>query len=163
MRTANYITKGQKMSKAEIARIVISQLEDMAKQAYYSQKEKKAIKDALKNAHEIDSIAETLHGLNEALLNGRTVFAECEKEPRNLDSGNHYYSVYFNNAKAESCIVWGGEFLYRYIGQDRQDRDQSMRRYIYKSGAIGMSRLLDATDGLFNRLKSITGTYAQIS
>jgi CRISPR/Cas system-associated endonuclease/helicase Cas3 len=163
MNTARYIVKGGAMTSDEIARIIESQLDDMIKKDYYTTKEKKNYKTALNHKEAITELAQTLQGLNDALLCGRTVFAECEKEPRNLDSGNHYYSVYYNDEKGQTQIVWGGEFLYLFIGQDRQDRDRSMRRYIFKSGAIGMSRLLDATDALFVRLKTITGTYAQIS
>jgi hypothetical protein len=113
--------------------------------------------------HAIQNLAESLARLNNAFLFGRSVFAVCVKEPRNLDSGRHYYEVYYVTEEGQIEVVWGGEYLYGFIGQTRQDRDRSIRRYLFSSGVIGMSRALDATDGLFVRLKDITGTYCQLS
>lgn len=156
-----YIEKGQHLTVEQIEAKLKEKLQSMLASGYTSKTEKKALKGA--SDYDIKKLASDLYQLNEALLTGRTVTAICEKQPRNLDSGKHYYSVYFTTEKGELDIVWGGEFLYPLIHQDRQDRDRGMRRYIFASGAIGMSRLLDATDGLFTTLRKITGTYTQIN
>lgn len=118
--------------------------------------------------HHVDSIAQTLKDINDILAKadnvyhvGNKLFAICEKEPRgNLDTGRHYYSVnYIKNG--EICKVWLWDFI-KHVGGYRQDRNRSIDRYIFASGAIGMSRLLDATDGLFSYLKRIGGYYTQL-
>jgi hypothetical protein len=160
MTHAEYITKGRQMTASEISKEIREDIDGMLLQDYFSKTEIRRMKAVTPS--EIDEVSRVLEGLNNALLFDRSVFCVCDKEPRNLDSGSHYYSVYYVDEKGQDQIVWEGESLYWFIGQDRQDRDRSIRRYIYKSGAIGMSRVLDATDGLFTCLKSITGTYAQL-
>ena len=162
MTQARSIQKGQAMSAAEILPIVQSQLDIMKQNAsWLTAREKKALKNHTESDEK--SIAETLFDLNDALLNGRDVFAVCVKEPRGyLETCRSYFDVFYVNPAGTICKVWGYEFLYFFIGQEYQDRNRSISRFVYVSSAIGMSRLLDATDGLFVRLKSITGTYAQI-
>lgn len=158
---ARYIQKGESLPIETFQAKTREMIENRVNSTYTSAKERKALKSA--SDYQIDDLGRQLYGLNEALLNDRSVFAVCEKEPRNLDAGRHYFSVYYIDEKGQTNIIWGGENLYSLIGQDRQDRDRNVRRYIYSSRAIGMSRLLDATDRLFSTLKSISGTYTQIS
>lgn len=119
--------------------------------------------------HYIDSIAQTFKDINDILAKAdnvyhvsNTLFAICEKEPRgNLDTGRHYYSInYIKNNEIHKVWLW--DFI-KILGGYRQDRDRSMDRYIFGSGAIGMSRCLDATDGFFSYLKRIGGYYTQLS
>jgi hypothetical protein len=104
--------------------------------------------------------------LNDALLSMRKsqerhkyvkkVFASCDKEPRNLDSGKHYFSLYFVDKSGGVNRFWFTPFM------DVQNRDESIPKYGFSSGVIGMSRLFDATDGIFIHLRNIGGVYAQI-
>jgi hypothetical protein len=105
-----------------------------------------------------------LYDLQNAILKGNSVWYEVEKAPRNLDSGAHYFTVWYckyEKGKATKDILWVYDFI-RAIGGVTQDRDRSIRKFIFKSSAIGMSRVLDATDGLFNFYKSFGGLYCQL-
>ena len=115
--------------------------------------------------HQLSSISQTLKDINDILSKedypGRRLFAICEKEPRgNLDTGRHYYSVnYIKNNEIHKAWFW--DFIKVFGGYD-QNRDRCLDKYVFGSGAIGMSRVLDATDGLFSYLKRIGGYYHQI-
>lgn len=88
------------------------------------------------------------------------IFALCVKEPRNLDSGRHYFSVnYIKDGEIQKVWLW--DFI-KHVGGYDQNRDRNMDKFVFGSGAIGMSRVLDATDGLFSYLRSIGGFYTQI-
>lgn len=120
--------------------------------------------------YEIDSIAKDLKAINDIIADSKRkggfvsdkLFAICEKEPRgNLDSGRHYYSVhYIKDGSINKAWFWGG--FIKVLGGYVQNRDMHLDKYIFGSGAIGMSRLLDATDGLFSYLRRIGGYYTQI-
>lgn len=115
--------------------------------------------------YQINLIAEQLKDINDILAKndylGRKLFALVEREPRgNLDSGSHYYSInYIKNNKIHK--LWLGDF-YKVVGGCLQNRWRHLDRYLFCSGAIGMSRVLDATDGLFLYLAGIGGFYHQI-
>ena len=107
-----------------------------------------------------------LIGLNNALLKmlknqkkgkyDRLVFAKLEKSPSgSWDRGRHYYSVYYIDENGLNKF-WFTPFM------DEQNRDTSIPKYLFYSRAIGMSRILDATDGLFYRLSKMGGCYCQI-
>jgi hypothetical protein len=102
----------------------------------------------------IKDLANQLYNLNNAILNDRSVFAICTKEPRNLDSGKHYYQVFYNNEKGITSIFWFPPIMGK--------TEKSGRRWSFTSGAIGMSRVFDATDVIFNLLKFAGGCYVQI-
>jgi hypothetical protein len=90
-----------------------------------------------------------------------TLFAICEKMPRNLDSGRHYYSInYVHDNRIKKLFL--GDFI-KVVHGDIQNRDKCIDKYIFSSGAIGMSRTLDATDGLFSYLREIGGYYTQLN
>jgi len=123
--------------------------------------------------YQIQSISETLKDINDILstgnrhsqrsyvsISGRRLFAICEKQPRNLDSGRHYYSVqYIKDNEIRKAWFW--DFI-KVLGGYVQNRDRHLDKYVFGSGVIGMSRMLAATDGLFCYLKRIGGFYTQI-
>jgi hypothetical protein len=150
-----HIEKGKNISKTTILRAVESKITEFNRVG--------AKKIKMESSY-IEGAAESLHGLNVALLKGHSVWFEVEKQPRNWDAGSHYYTIWYNiikDGKAIKQILWLYEFTIAVHGVS-QDKDRSMRKYVFKSGAIGMSRVLDATDGVFTFLKSIGGCYAQL-
>jgi len=115
---------------------------------------------------QIERVAQQLKDINDIISRhakqriDRTLFAICEKEPRNLGSGNHYFSVrYIKNNQIEKLWLW--DFI-SALGGITQNRDRSLDKFVFGSGIIGMSRVLDATDGVFNYLKAIGGFYHRI-
>lgn len=97
--------------------------------------------------------------LNNAIKKGWEVWAVCEKQPRNLDSGKHWFQIYYlslEKGKPTKNIFWVTDLM-------DKNRDRSMRGFGFSSGAIGMSRLLDATNHIFCILKECGGEYKQIS
>jgi len=113
---------------------------------------------------ESKTVSEELETINKLLIAGKGVRAQCIKEPRgNLDTGNHYYGIeYINNGDFERFWPAGNSQIAELFGMSEWNRDYSMPKWSFRSGAIGMSRKLDATDRFFNVLKAITGTYAQL-
>ena len=110
----------------------------------------------------LQKIARQLVELNSAMIKGRKVFAVCDREPRgNLDSGRHYYSVHYVTEDGDVRRFWVGEFT-PFLGGEAQNRHRGVPYWVYSSGAIGMSRVLDATDGIFNFLRRLGGCYAQL-
>ncbi len=100
--------------------------------------------------------------LNDALLSGkRSAFAVCEKEPRgNLDSGGHHYSIYYIQ-DSEPKRFWTCELM-KLWGCKCNKINRSIPYWTFFSSAIGMSRLLGATDGLFSFICDLGGCYCQI-
>jgi hypothetical protein len=150
-----YVQKGKRISKTTIEKAVRKATEE------YSRYNKTKIRLDDGYGDNTAHIVNDLYELNVALLKGNDVYVECVKEPRgNLDTGNHYYDVYYikNNRRHK---VWMFDFI-RVLGGKDQNKDYSMSKYVWYSGAIGMSRQLDATDGLFTFLKRIGGCYAQL-
>lgn len=111
-----------------------------------------------------DSILCNFYGLYSALVNKRDVFAICCKEPKNLDSGYHHFSVYYITEEGRASRFWiSDEAFAKKLGAKVNKNRSAWLPYItWVSGAIGMSRLLDATDSLFTALKRISGIYTQI-
>lgn len=117
---------------------------------------------------ELDRLAEDLTTINNAIVescaaNGgycrNVVMCEVAKAPRNLDSGRHYFNVFFVGKE-------GGIEMLKILGDvNRAIMGLSKRDGIdtgfFSSGAIGMSRQLDATDIIFRILKAAGGVYAQ--
>jgi len=110
--------------------------------------------------NDLDIAAEGLADLAEAINNKWSVFAICEKEPRSLDTGNHYFSIYYtkNNQIHRLCLY---EMIILFGG--KISKDWSMPKYVFCSGVIGASRVLDATDRVFRFLADIGACpYVQI-
>jgi hypothetical protein len=159
-----YVEKSKKITFAQVKKKLSKKITEKLEGKYGSKRELSDLKAAFtkQDNWQLDSVCMQLVGLNDALLKGRSVFAICQKSPKgNLDTGRHYYSVHFVNKLGILDKVWGYDF-YSVIGQESQDRDRSLDKYIFGSGAIGMSRLLDATDGLFSTLRGLGGCYVQI-
>jgi hypothetical protein len=159
-----YTEKSKKITFAQVKKKLSKKIEEKLKGKYGSKRELSELKAAMAQADnwQLNSVCKQLVELNDAMLKGRSVFAICQKYPKgNLDTGRHYYSVHFVNKQGVLDKVWGYDY-YSVIGQESQDRDRNLDKYIFASGAIGMSRLLDATDGLFSTLRSLGGCYAQI-
>lgn len=114
--------------------------------------------------HELDQVASSLYQLNLAINKKWSVWAECVKWPRgNLDSGRHYYEVNFITAEHQQSKFWpGSSSIAKYFGMTEWNRNWTIPKWSFSSGAIGMSRQLDATNSLFYRLEKITGTYVQL-
>lgn len=154
-----YIEKGKPVSINEIKNFLHNLAEEKLNSKYTTAKEKKSISKA--TAEDYSNFANQLYQVNKNLLEGRDVFAVIEKEPSNLDRGRHYFSICYINAECKIQKISGGN-LYPLIGQTKQEKFRYLPTYLFDSGAIGMSRLLDATDTFFYILKRITGTYAQL-
>lgn len=115
--------------------------------------------------HEFMMVARDIYEFNNALCSGRSVFAKCVKEPRNLDSGHHYFEVWFVNHKGKCDIFWpcGSEIAKKYFCMSEQNRNHNLRKWNFTSGVIGMSRVLDATGAFSFRITELTGTRFQIT
>jgi hypothetical protein len=103
--------------------------------------------------------------LHEALCLGWDVWAQLEKEPRDLDCGRHYYSIRFVNAEHTVSQVWPVEpyeDVARWMGMSINKRDMARPKYMFSSRVIGMSRKLDATGAFAELFRRVTGTYFQL-
>ena len=104
--------------------------------------------------------ARELFLLNEAMLKGYEVWADCEKSPRgNLDTGKHWFQIWFldldKTGKPIRHHFWALLFM-------DKNRDNSCFKWGFSSGAIGMSRLLDSTEIVFRILRKLGGCYTQL-
>jgi len=141
-----YVKKGKKLSIEEVKDFL----------------EKKNVSDV--TSYDIGEYARQFVEINEILLgepNGR-IYGLCEKCPSNLDRGNHYYSIIYvsSNGTLESVYM---PKLRKLIGAYVQNKRRNIPYFGFKSRAIGMNRLLDATDGFFDFLRNMGGCYAQIN
>jgi len=102
----------------------------------------------------LDDIAGRLADLVSAINNDYSVFAICEKEPPSLDKGNHYFSVCYVKDNIVNKL-WLSEAIVLFGGKISKNRN--LPRFVFCSGAIGMSRLFDATHSLFRWLSNVTG------
>lgn len=153
-----YTQSGRKLQTSTIEKAIRKSIADM-KGKDYCRKEYSELKDA--DDSDIQYWARSLKGLNDALIDGRSVFAVCDKMPRNLDSGSHHYSIFYVTKDGRVSNFWMGKFML-VIGGGRNKIESGLRHITFSSGAIGMSRVLAATDGVFNFLRRIGGCYAQI-
>lgn len=103
---------------------------------------------------EIDYAFNEFQLLNNALFDGKDVFAICYKQPRNLDSGKHHFQIHYINENNRITKFWNINFMDKWSNGDYS--------YSFSSRVIGMSRLLDATDNIFGILQLCGGCYAQI-
>ena len=88
-----------------------------------------------------------------------TVFAICDYSPPRPDRGNTWYSVYYiYPRKIGKKVIYYPSRL--YIPAFMSHRKNGI--WGFSSGAIGSSRLLDATDHVFTTLEKMGGQYIQI-
>jgi hypothetical protein len=157
-----YVDKGKRMTSAQVLAFMKSELAELEKQGEWSKALYKKVMRGLSESGLI-SAANSLAGLNDALMSGRSVYAVCDKEPRgNLDTGAHYYSVWWVDEMSITHALYLGSFGL-LLGAEVNNRVHYLSDYVWRSSAIGMSRLLDATDGIFSFLKRAGGCYAQIA
>lgn len=175
---SNYIDKkgAALLTLDEVKKAVRGKLEQMIKNGWSSGKARtdarrilKALdapqdeRNPLEEVWRFNRFCTELQEINEALFVGRGVFAVCEKNPRRLDAGRHYYTVYYISDEGKQERVWGySEALASIGGFDHFPSKRDVPCWCFSSRAIGMSRLLDATDGYFCLLRNIGGCYAQI-
>ena len=111
------------------------------------------------DCYETSALVQDVRGLCEAITKKRDVFLVCDKEPRNLDSGRHWYSLFFVSKQGRRVKFWPGSdcILAKVVGMDENYRDKHLPKWGFSSSVIGMSRALDATDSLSYFLKECTG------
>jgi hypothetical protein len=111
------------------------------------------------NDPDFSRLAGTVQHLLTAIKAGRSVFFVLQKSPRGgLETGRHWFDLYFVNdeGRAERFWPWSPAGA-KICGMSNQDRDRSMHKYIFSSGAIGMDRFLSATQGLAYLLGEAVG------
>jgi hypothetical protein len=111
-----------------------------------------------------EKMAQQFVALNDAIISGRDVFATCEKRPNgSLDKGRHYFNIHFVTPDGHVEMInpraYGGDAGAAVLHLGSRD---NIENGFFSSGAIGMSRLLDATEGVFSLLRRAGGTYVQI-
>lgn len=106
-----------------------------------------------------------ISGLCAAIVAKRSVFVVLEKYPsRGLDYGRHWCSVYFVDGNGRINRFWPGDtVLAKVVGMDENNKDRSLPKWMFSSGAIGMDRILDATGGLGYFLRDCGAGYVQLS
>jgi len=137
--------------------------------APYAYTKDKDGKDVQTGSGELDRLARDLATINNAIVksyrgNGGycrdVVRCEVSKAPKgNLDSGRHYFNVYFVGAEGGiEMLKILGPVARAVMGLGARD---GIDTGFFSSGAIGMSRQIDATDIIFKILKAAGGVYAQ--
>lgn len=131
--------------------------------SYFSSKQKANVRAEkyISFEEQIERAAGQFMELNDAILAGRSVWADCEKWPTRLENGRHYYSVLFVNKAGRVQKFWP-MWLAPAFGMDEQNRNRDLSKWVFSSGAIGMSRVLDATDPLGNFSKAVGAGYFQL-
>ncbi len=152
-----YAEKGKKIHTSTIEKAILKSIAGM-KGKSYCRKDYQNLKDVT----DVQHWASSLKGLNDALMDGRDVFAVCEKSPRgNLDSGSHHYTICYVGRDYHVHRLWLGYFA-PALGARTNNASTGLLKWTWASGTIGMSRVLAATDRVFDFLKRIGGCYAQI-
>jgi hypothetical protein len=143
-----YIIQGKELTVLEVREALIKAI--------------KEYKIKVDHDEDINLSAQEIVNLNDALLhNKKGVFATCEKEPRgNLDTGGHHYSIFYIK-DGEPKRFWTYQLM-KLWGCKKNKSNRGLPYWTFFSSAIGMSRLLDATDSLFNFIKRLGGCYCQI-
>lgn len=155
-----YIEKGRNLSAKTIARALLARLEETK---YYQIRECSRIRREMTQDPElIHRVSGSIKALNDALLKGRSVYATCDRQPRgNLDTGHHYYSIHMVSAKGQLERL-NLDVFSLLLGGTENKRHRDLCYWIFSSGAIGTSRLLDATDEVFVFLQHAGGCYTQL-
>lgn len=137
--------------------------------AYTQDKDGKDGKDVQTGSGELERLARDMATINNAIVkscrgNGGycrdVVRCEVSKAPKgNLDSGRHYFNVYYVGKEGSiEMLKIIGPVARAVMGLSSRD---GIDTGFFSSGAIGMSRQLDATDIIFRILKAAGGVYAQ--
>lgn len=137
--------------------------------APYAYTQDKDGKDVQTGSGELERLARDLATINNAIVkscaanNGYcrdVVRCEVSKAPKgNLDSGRHYFNVYFvDKGGSIEMLKIIGPVARAVMGLSSRD---GIDTGFFSSGAIGMSRQMDATDIIFRILKAAGGVYAQ--
>lgn len=148
-----YIEKGKEINYSEVKKYL---------EENYMKQAKKLVKESSYDTIEsiFDYSARELISFNHALHCGHEVWAECTKYPKGyLETGRHWYQIYYLEIENNKPVK---RHFWPLLLMDKA-RTQHSFGYGFSSGAIGMSRLLDATDCVFNILKRLGGHYCQLS
>lgn len=96
---------------------------------------------------ELKQAAENIVALLAAMHAERSVFFHLVKYPKGgLEKGRHWYELWYITPEGKREIFWPcSDEIARIIGMDVNNRDRNERKYLFSSGAIGMSRILSAT------------------
>lgn len=144
------ITKGNRVVKAKFIKALMAIYEDELH--VVSGKDKKLMETAT-IAH-FQGAVDQLMAINSALLSNAAVFAAMQKIPRQPQSGPHEYRLYWvtKDRRVENFLV--NPSLFPLFGMYTGG--------VFRSSSVTRNRVIDATDRVFQILKRITGTYAQI-
>lgn len=111
------------------------------------------------SAFAANRVAGEIINLLSAIKAGRSVFFRLVKHPKGgLEKGRNWYDLYYVTTEGRICKFWpsSSEFA-TALGMDENNRDTSMSKWLFSSGAIGMDRLLDATGTFANVLGMCAG------
>jgi hypothetical protein len=102
----------------------------------------------------IESAAEQLRLINDALLDGASVFAVPTKIPTALDRGVHEFRLYWVSKQRQLEVFIVAPALFYVFGMRTGG--------VFRSNSLAQARHIDATRKVFTVLRKITGTYAHI-
>lgn len=96
------------------------------------------------------------------------IYLICDKAPKDLDSGRHYFSMWTkalaDNGMLYDHHIWFVEEVAKELGcWNLGGTRNTPFAFEFYSKAIGMSRTLDATDYFFNIVREVTGSYIQLT
>lgn len=99
-------------------------------------------------ADDCQRAARDIAGLLSAHKAGRRIFLVLRKWPSgSWDRGAHYYDLYYISEFGQPVKVWpGSSEIATILGYKENNRDTSMSKWLFSSGAIGMDRCLAATE-----------------
>lgn len=111
------------------------------------------------SAHQVRNTCRDLLGVLDAIKAGRSVFFILEKYPKGgLEKGRNWYSLFYVNAEGKAVKFWPyASEIARLVGMDENNRDHTLPKWMFSSGAIGMDRLMDASGRFANILGECVG------
>ena len=150
-------------TKKQVRKTIAKKLQYMADNGRISKSD--FLRLSAPDCYEMSALVQDVRGLCEAITKKRDVFLVCDKEPRNLDSGRHWYSLFFVSKQGKRVKFWPGSdsILAKVVGMDENNRDRNMPKWGFSSSVIGMDRALDATDGLSYFLGECKAGYVQFT
>lgn len=158
-------------SNQEAGEITLERMEEVLRSTPYIMRQAKRLADDYETPDAlIAQAARELVHLNHAVHKDYEVWADVEVAPRNLDSGAHWYQIWFLKLEQENPDERSLNPTYKPVRHHFWPQvlmDKAPRSHDYgwgfKSSAIGTSRLQDATDEIFYLIKKAGGYYAQLS